>query len=99
MKDNWTIRIIDKGYTFYRDVYVFARTLGGANFVCGDTIEFVPEGTEPPKPSFRLDPEQLQALADELAQVGYKPQKGFVEGELIATKSHLADMRQMLKLK
>lgn len=98
--ENWTIRIIDVGYRFTRDVFVFRKTLGGTEFLQGDTITFVPEGSaEQGKPSFQLNPEQLQALADELAQVGFKPQKGFIEGKLQATEDHLKDMRTLLKLK
>ena len=98
MKDNWTIKIVDVGYKFARDIYIFRRMLGGAEFIQDNqTALFVSEGSaEQPKPTISLDPEALQALADELAKVGYAPQKGFIEGKLDATEKHLEDMRTLV---
>ena len=98
MKDNWLIKIVDVGYRFTRDVFIFRRSLGGAEFIQNDgTALFVAEGSsEQPKPAIQLDPEALQALADELALVGYKPQKGFIEGRLTAIENHLEDMRKLV---
>ena len=98
MKDNWVIKIVDVGYRFTRDVFIFRRSLGGAEFIQNDgTALFVADGSaEQPKPAIQLDPEALQALADELAHVGYKPQKGFIEGKLNATEKHLEDMRKLV---
>lgn len=97
--DNWTIRIIDKGYKFTRDVYIFRRVPGGTEFLTGDnTLKTFKEGEAVDKPTLELEPEQLQALADELAKVGYAPQKGFLQGKLEATEKHLKDMRTLLKL-
>lgn len=99
--NNWTIRIIDVGYRFTRDVFIFRRTAQGSEFIQNDgTGIFIAEGSaEQPKPALQLEPEALQALADELANVGYKPQKGFLEGKLEATERHLDDTRTLLKLK
>jgi len=98
MREEWTIKIVDVGYRFTRDVFIFRRTLGGTEFIQGDGAGlFVAEGEAiPPKPAIQLDPEALQALADELARTGYKPQKGFVEGKLNATEKHLEDMRKLV---
>ena len=101
MKENWTIRIVDKGYKFERDVYIFRQVAGGTEFMSndGNVTRILESGVAPEKPTIELNPEQLQALADELAQVGYKPQKGFIEGKLEATERHLSDTRTLLKLK
>jgi len=101
MKDNWIIKIVDKGYKTSRDVYIFRRGLNGTEFMRGDnTTETIADrGVAPEKPTLELEPEQLQALADELANVGYKPQKGFLEGKLEAMQDHLKDVRTLLKLK
>ena len=98
MEDNWVIKIVDVGYTYTRDVFIFRRSIGGAEFIQNDgTALFVAEGSvERPKPTIQLDPEALQALADELSHVGYKPQKGFIEGKLTATEKHLEDMRRLV---
>lgn len=98
MKNEWTIKIVDVGYTFTRDVFIFRRMLGGTEFIQNDgTAFFVAEGSaEQPKPAICLDAEALQALADELARTVYKPQKGFIEGKLDATEKHLEDMRKLV---
>lgn len=98
--ENWIVRIIDKGYTITRDVYIYRIINGAKEFIQNDgTCLRLSEGSaEQPKPTLELNPEALQALADELAQVGYKPQKGFIEGKLEATERHLEDTRKLLKL-
>ena len=98
MTTNWQIRIVDKGYAFSRDVFIFRKLPGGAEFIQkDDTCVFIAEGSAiKPKAAIELEPEQLQALADELSKVGYKPQKGFMEGKLKATEKHLEDMRTLV---
>ncbi len=99
--DNWTVKIIDKGYKFERDIYIYARS-GDKTIVknSDNTATIYGYGEPiPDKPTLSLNPETLQALADALDKVGIKPQKGFVEGKLQATESHLKDMRTLLKLK
>lgn len=91
--DNWRIRIIDKGYKLAMEVYVFRKLPSGRVELIDGTV--VEQNTEQ-KPAFELDPEQMQALVDELSRVGYKPLKGFVEGKLEATEKHLEDMRSLV---
>lgn len=99
MYSDWNIKIIDRGFKEARDVYIF-RDLGNGKreFVGAGEVD-IDNTKDSPAPSIELGPEQLQALADELDKVGYKPQKGFVEGRLLATEYHLKDMRKLLKLK
>ena len=101
MSEEWNIKILDVGYKVEREVYIFRRGLGGTELIQSDgTLLFVPkDSANPPKPTIELNPEALQALSDELARVGYKPEKGFVQGKLEATENHLKDMRTLLKLK
>lgn len=46
-----------------------------------------------------LDHNMLQALTDEIAKKGIKPQQGYLEGKLEATISHIKDLRALLKFK
>lgn len=96
MKEEWIIKIVDKGYTFYRDVFLYRRVPNGTEIYRGDTTEIVDEGAAIVKPSFILSPEMLQSFADALNEQGYKPQKGFIEGKLQATEKHLEDMRTLV---
>lgn len=97
MNDNWKIKIIDLGYTTDRDVYVFRRTPNGTDVLLPTGMITIGEkGVLPSEPTLRLSPEQLQAFADELSLIGYKPLKGFIEGKLDATEKHLQDMRRLV---
>jgi hypothetical protein len=64
----------------------------------GSIITHEPGGSSP-EPFLTLEPELLQELVNGLAKNGFKPQEGRLEGELEATKKHLIDLRQLLKLK
>lgn len=99
--ETWTIKIIDKGYKFERDIYIYRRFGNKIEVMNRDnTVTMYESGTQiEDKPTLSLNPESLQAFADALAEVGIKPQKGFLEGKLEATENHLKDMRTMLKLK
>jgi hypothetical protein len=98
--ENWNIKFIDVGYKIGRDVYIFRKTPRGTEFLKSDgTTEEVPTGSAiAPNPFTHFEPELLQKLADELSIIGYKPQKGFMEGKLEGTERHLEDMRKLLKL-
>lgn len=98
--NEWQIRIVDPGYKFTREIYIFRRLQNGnAEFLgVGETIEIPAGSAIKPKPSIELDPEQLQAFSDALNANGFKPQDGFTEGKLEATERHLLDMRKLLKL-
>ena len=92
--NNWTIKIIDTGYEKARSIYIFRQLSSGETmFLDGKVLK---GGEAPSEPTIKLEPEQLQALADELSMVGYKPQKGFIEGKLEATTKHLEDMRSLV---
>lgn len=99
--ENWTIKIIDKGYKFERDIYIYRRYGNKIEVMNRDNTRTVYEDGSAidDKPTLSLNPESLQAFADALADIGIKPQKGFIEGKLEATESHLKDMRTLLKLK
>ena len=94
--NNWIIKIIDIGWKTTREIYIFRKNRNGEReMLNGDILK---EGVPPAniKPTLELEPEQLQALADELDNIGYKPQKGFIEGKLLATETHLEDMRKLV---
>lgn len=93
----WKVKIIDQGFTFNREIYIFREAGEGMEIVQGDTIQFVRKGEAAPRtPTMVLQPEMLQALADGLAEVGYKPEQGFTDGKLQATEKHLEDMRTLV---
>jgi len=94
--NEWIIKIIDAGLKNTRDIYIFRKKHNGEKeMLNGDVIK---DGGPPIKinPTLELEPEQLQTLADELDKIGYKPQKGFMEGKLLATEKHLEDMRDLV---
>ncbi len=94
---NWQVKIIDQGYTFNRDVFIFRKAVGGTEILLGETIQFIKDGEAAPRtPTLSLPPEVLQALADGLADSGYKPSGGFTDGKLEATEKHLEDMRTLV---
>lgn len=95
MDNEWRVKIIDKGYTDTREVYIYCRSFGGVNIIRGDKSEFIKEG-EQTTPSLFLTPQALQAFSDALNSQGFKPQGGFVEGKLEATEKHLEDMRTLV---
>jgi hypothetical protein len=99
--ENWTVKIIDKGYKFARDIYIFRRIGDKIEILGADNTTNIIDShaVTPDKPTLSLNPETLQAFADALDSIGIKPQKGFIEGKLEATENHLKDMRTLLKLK
>jgi hypothetical protein len=97
MFENWQIKIINPVFKTSRHIFIFRKLLNGdIEFLDGTKIK---EGDFNPKPTLELEPEQLQIFADALNEIGYKPQKGFIEGKLVAIEKHLEDMRTLLKLK
>lgn len=95
--NEWQIKIVDPGYKFTREVFIFRRLQNGKTEILGTGV--VKDVGEKPKPTFELEPEQLQAFANALNENGFKPQNGFVEGKLEGTERHLGDLRALLKLK
>ncbi|MEK6881422.1 MAG: hypothetical protein AABY22_17495 [Nanoarchaeota archaeon] len=100
MIENWHIKIIDKGYTLLRDVFIWRNLSNGkVELLNGDIIESNDGNVCISKPTLQLTPEQLQSFADALNEIGFNPKQGFMEGKLEATEKHLEDMRKLLKLK
>ena len=94
--NEWIIKIIDAGWKNTREIYIFRKKHDdGMEMLDGRVIKKGALGKSF-KPTLELEPEQLQALADELDKIGYKPQKGFMEGKLSATEKHLEDMRDLV---
>jgi hypothetical protein len=97
MYNNWKIRIIDNPIKINRDIYIFRRQGNKYQILTQEGLIEKNEGDSiDEKPIMELTPEQLQAFSDELSNVGYKPQKGFMEGKLEATEKHLEDMRKLV---
>lgn len=104
MENNWKVKIIDKGFVEWLDIYVFRKVVG-TEFIDvvrnGNTIQRINHDHHVPQqePSFRLDREQLQAFSEALNDMGINPRKEYIEGKLEATENHLSDMQKLLKLK
>lgn len=99
MDINQIIQILEEPGRLDRAIYIYTRYPNGDILLNhGDTEELVPYGASSStiKPTLRLSHNQLQELANALDKQGFKPQKGFLEGELIATKKHLEDMRTLV---
>ena len=93
-------------YTGDLDFYISNRTPDGKlAFAKPVELEFeVKEEGAPKEPVITIPAESaestLQEMIQDLASRGIQTdQAALVEGELKATKSHLSDMRQLLKLK
>lgn len=98
--ENWEVKIIDKGYTYILDVFLYHKSGNKIGLVQkgGEVIDYFEDGAVK-EPSFKLNKEQLQAFANALNKMGINPQKEYIEGKLEATERHLKDMRTLLKLK
>jgi len=95
--ENWKVKIVDKGYTDTRDVFLFRRDASGRTAILhGDRIDTYEDGAVRDEPSMCLTSEMLQAFAEALNDQGFKPLKGFLEGKLDATEKHLEDMRTLV---
>ncbi len=83
-------------------MYVVRRVPYGSEYLRADGEIFttkIGEAIDEEKARYcYLDPDMLQALADELAKKGIKPQQGYLEGKLEAMENHLDDCRHLLKL-
>lgn len=94
--ENWKIKIVDVGYKFERDMYIYYKMMDNKIGVLhGDTIETFNSG-DAIKPTLSLPPEALQELANALDAIGFKPKEGFLEGKLQAIEKHLEDMRTLV---
>ena len=85
----------DQGLTDMIDIFVLEKFPGTVNVLHGDVFEKVENGGQT-KPTISLSHVTIQQLVDELDKMGYKPQKGFLEGKLEATEKHLEDMRELV---
>lgn len=100
MEKEWKIQIIDVGYKLTKDVYIFRELQDGTEIMQTDGIlKFCKYGERlPTDPTLQLSSAQLQAFANELANNGYKPKEGFMEGKFASQSEHLKDLRKLLKL-
>ena len=97
----WKVDIIEEPWTLTgHALYLSRMTVAGREFLAKNgEVRVVKEGlADKDDLSFaRLDADQLQALADGLAQKGLKTSNDHKnEGLLEATKSHLEDMRNLV---
>jgi hypothetical protein len=92
--ENWKIKIVDVGYKFERDIYIFRKNGNKVEMYDGSVSDI--DGAIPAKPTLSLSPESLQELANVLDKQGFSPKEGFVEGKLQATEKHLEDMRKLV---
>jgi len=98
MDSNWKVRIRESLGLMTYGIFIYREVGGKLEISRGNLIETVEEGSAP-EPSLELYPQQLQAFANALNEMGINPQKEYIEGKLEATTSHLADLRTLLKLK
>lgn len=90
--DNWAMMSVD--------IYLYRRTSQGKEILDHTgTLHQIKEGDAVKNDIYfaRLEPEQVQALADGLSQKGIKTESNYkLEGLLEATKVHLEDMRSLV---
>jgi hypothetical protein len=103
-KSDWEVYIESEDYARRYNIYIIRyRTDGTADILGRDgLVERTSPGLETPRPTVKLSVDGhrvLQAMANELARKGYKPEGNPVlENELTATKYHLEDMRKLVGL-
>lgn len=98
MYGEYKAKIVDQQFRIGKALYLFARVGQKTEVLYSNETKTFDEGVDI-EPTLVLSTEQLQALANELDNLGYHPQKEYVEGKLEATEAHLKDMRALLKLK
>ncbi len=98
MFENWQVKIVDKGYTLLKDIFIFfVDRQGRVHLMQGeDKIIILDEGVAAPEPTLKLTNEALQAFATALNEQGINPKKEFLDGKLEATEKHLEDMRSLV---
>lgn len=87
-------------FTFQEDIYFVYHNSDGTKSIARP-VELVFDKTEfnnmKIEPTLRVDSHTLQQLFDNMNKKGFKSSdKSFVEGELLATKTHLEDMRKLI---
>lgn len=101
VKTMWNIKIIEKGFSHMKDIYIYQEVPGGIEILNNDgpvtTATFFATGSAlPEKPSLTLDTQVLQALVDAVIHTGIKPSESYTDGRLEATEEHLKDMRRIV---
>lgn len=96
MSSQYFIRVRPGDFHLGYDVFVVRR----GEFLTSDG-KTVPldEAAHSDKPTIILSEDEAQALVEQLSQRGVKAQRGYLEGKLEATERHLADIREVAKLK
>lgn len=102
MNTNWRVEIRSKPATLTTEIFIFFHNqFNNKISILRRTglIEDLDAGVAVP-PSFEVENEILPVLLQALMKHGVEsPKESFTEGELKATKGHLSDLRQLLKLK
>lgn len=98
MFGDFKVHIVENPGTVMNRIYLVRYDRDGSSFIKQDgTVTTVAEGAKVMTSELyfaEMSPDQLQALADALAQKGIKTNKDSVaEGKLLATERHLEDMR------
>lgn len=102
---NRKVILRDRPGSYGKELYIYTEGPDGtARFETQKdglmTETIVQRGEMMPPPALILMPEDLQLFMDELARLNVRPtEAGKTEGLYEAQSKHLADLRQMLKLK
>ena len=102
--DGWFVRLVPQSWSDEVQIWIGKSTPAG-NFVCyfdekGRLNEKkVEQGASDVKPTLELHQMIWDGLLRAFQGVAEPPEKSHIEGELVATKFHLDDLRVLLKLK
>lgn len=99
------VKIYTRPEFFEQDIIIY-QEINGKKYVA-KPVEFIFEEYTPAtsiEPTIKLSHEFaasfMQAMADELRNNGIRTKQDEInEGELVATKHHLSDLRKLLKIK
>ena len=102
MMEDWKVRVRHGFDTLMTEIIVYRHLHDGRVEVQdakGDVVSY-DRGTSAVVPTFRIHEFLLQELVEAIKSSGTRTKdESRTEGKLEATERHLADMRQMLKLK
>ena len=96
---NWEVKIYDNPVLIGKEVFIYINRGEKITYLGKDYLEHTVSKGAVIENGLILNDEQLRALAKALSGRGFDPKGDYVEGNLEATKDHLSDLRQILKLK
>ena len=101
-KDGWLVSVRNKPYGDFVEVYFAHKSLNGIDIAHfndrGQIVMSELKDGEEPEPTMKISNLLWGGMRQAINGIEETPDKKAVDAELIATKYHLEDMRNLLKL-